>query len=178
MQSPLKIQGTAKMWSTNCPGRARHGHRLRATPKTRHRDTGSERLAGGRPGRAPGTRTGHTDAGARGPRTPPLRCTGWPFRKQKTTFWRSCTTFARAAPRGRGHEIATTGLAADSLSPRCRQRPSRDCCSQVGNGEAEAIVPELGTRSRGRGRGRARSLGPQGPGALTLPPGSLSLPWS
>lgn len=64
MQSPLKIQGTAKMWSTNCPGRARHGHRLRATPKTRHRDTGSERLAGGRPGRAPGTRTGHTDAGA------------------------------------------------------------------------------------------------------------------
>lgn len=70
MQSPLKIQGTAKMWRTNCPGRARHGHRLRATPKTRHRDTGSERLAGGRPGRAPGTRTGHTDAGpgARGRR--------------------------------------------------------------------------------------------------------------
>lgn len=79
MQSPLKIQGTAKMWRTNCPGRARHGHRLRATPKTRHRDTGSERLAGGRPGRAPGTCTGHTDAGARGPRTPPMRCAGWPF---------------------------------------------------------------------------------------------------
>lgn len=153
MQSPLKIQGTAKMWRTNCPGRARHGHRLRATPKTRHRDTGSERLAGGRPGRAPGTRTGHTDAGpgARGRR----RCAALAGRSEnrkprshglpptavgtKSPRWGwPWTPSARDVVRGRA---VTAAVRSETARPRRSCRSSGQGVGGVGVGVRGASAP-------------------------------------